>query len=1825
MLSELVEAVLREVRDDILDLAARKSRNLSPWFEENDARLRVVANMIERVASASRGASASLVAEQTLATMRRVITARLPDEAAWFDRNQGILSRITEDLADRLLATAPSIVSAEESSLPPDLRSAADRTAANIRAMLIVARGTAVLPEERDILRQYSGWGGLSLKGLENRLPPEWLPEKRALIHEYYTPTIVARSIAESLRPRLLNLTREEGTVTALEPSAGIGRFVEALSGDGFDAVRWYACEYSRISGQLLAALRPDVDVYIGPLERWLQDHAELQGEIDLVVSNPPYGERGAALYKDPDKFYQEPRAYAYQLRRTLDWLRPGGIGVYLVPAGFMTGLSAAFIELRRKVLRRHHLMAAFRLPSETEDGKSLFPGALLVTDVLYFRARGGELADVIEEDKYILEGRYFKEHPAHILGTEAGREEDEDDHTSKPRWGYQVRGNFERIPAFEERPLCRDCTLTPYLVAKPKRPAVVLSESVREALQLARRTSQYLAEIARGESDALKRAAALHADLKEALLAWHQQPSELKIPVAAMVAQVPELQPLFSAISESGLLPSIDSAPVYVPRFGGSADDITSQANFLYGQRRAMTFAEFSDFHRSLGGTQSDEQIRANMIGGGFCFDEAQVIPERDYYTGALWERYDRARAAAEHGDTQASAQAARLLQSIAPATFAEIQVEPRLGWLPLSVIGGFCNHSLKRYADDSARYQFERRGSLLTLEGVEYADIANYGKPLQQILGYLNHDMTFFRPKVEENEDLEQKRQALAQHYRDDFVNWLEDQPEHQAAVVERFNRLFRGWVPPTFPQDELEIPRWNPQYPLYPYQNAGVRRLNANHGGGLFYDVGLGKTRTICAAVALARQQGWARRAVIVVPGSVIWNWVAELERVLPDFRIVIIGSKKKIVARGPRKGQIESETDSPRERADKWQRFKAGLYDVALITYSTLPRTRMRIESILPLVRENAAIQREIGFQQRSIETRIRVLEKKKARGKLTGKQKEELEKLSKIYGDSKLSERREAIKAEKEEAFAERVLTLPESQEHDPGIFWEDLGIDWIAFDESHIGKNLWTVGAREGGEPRFLGAPQEGSDIAWQMFFRAYLVRKNAGGSGVHLADATPAKNSPLEFLSLLSFIDDQVWMRLGIADPEQYLTQYLKIETKLIQDTNLEPAELPCVVGFQNLDQFREVLFRYGEFRTAKQVGLKIPEPKVVRIEVDMDAAQEAKYDRYLKEYQNALSSTSFNPDSRFKALGLLQRMALVAVHAELDDGPGGPDGGTQVEAEAPEGSEAAALANEALGDAVGIFNARNAEADEEDESDEEDEGSQRKGRKSKPKKRGWTFATAALASSYASPKLDKIAELIGQRRDCGHIVFLENNATHYWLKQRLVAIGIPAERIAILNGETAQNTLVRQRIAEGFTADDALYDVVIANRIAYEGLNLQTRTCAIYHGDLPWEPATLQQRNGRGQRQGNRYDVIHIYYILSKRSMDMARFQLIHGKREWMAALIESAASETNNPAAQTDMSPEDWLMYLSRDKDLTEKLLQAKRAKQEEEQQNRQRKLAWAMVRAIAIRHRELQNADIFQRTRLTEEIGKHLDELSGVDANVWPWKFIGPHVAMNPTLSFAPANEGAIWQGGKYRRLNVQGDTIDAAEFGRVIYVPRMAIGYREGESVMWEEIPPEVAQRKWSYTRPTEWQQPWPALEDELRKPMRDFVWKLRNEGVWVYRDARFDLATDSFVEGVWRHYGAEIITALTASQSAYQLRMPLVSASGLAIGSGSVPKEGERVIPFTEAGYQEFLVLGRESALKWSELESIAEWWWGRHIPRNLLAGKQAESEQQAA
>jgi hypothetical protein len=69
-------------------------------------------------------------------------------------------------------------------------------------------------------------------------------------------------------------------------------------------------------------------------------------------------------------------------MRRCLDLLVPRGLGVFVIPSGFLTGAQNR--KLRERVLLRHHLEVAFRLPSETTTGKDLFPGAHNVVDVLW-------------------------------------------------------------------------------------------------------------------------------------------------------------------------------------------------------------------------------------------------------------------------------------------------------------------------------------------------------------------------------------------------------------------------------------------------------------------------------------------------------------------------------------------------------------------------------------------------------------------------------------------------------------------------------------------------------------------------------------------------------------------------------------------------------------------------------------------------------------------------------------------------------------------------------------------------------------------------------------------------------------------------------------------------------------------------------------------------------------------------------------------------------------------------------------------------------------------------------------------------------------------------------------------------------------------------------------------------------------------------------------------------------------------------------------------------------------------------------------------------
>lgn len=75
--------------------------------------------------------------------------------------------------------------------------------------------------------------------------------------------------------------------------------------------------------------------------------------------------------------------------------------------------------------------------------------------------------------------------------------------------------------------------------------------------------------------------------------------------------------------------------------------------------------------------------------------------------------------------------------------------------------------------------------------------------------------------------------------------------------------------------------------------------------------------------------------------------------------------------------------------------------------------------------------------------------------------------------------------------------------------------------------------------------------------------------------------------------------------------------------------------------------------------------------------------------------------------------------------------------------------------------------------------------------------------------------------------------------------------------------------------------------------------GLNVQERVVAMHHLDIPWKPSELEQRNGRGARQGNVIAKLHYnnevknYIYAVEQSLDNYKFNLLKNKQTFISQM--------------------------------------------------------------------------------------------------------------------------------------------------------------------------------------------------------------------------------------------------------------------------------------------------------------------------------------------
>lgn len=185
--------------------------------------------------------------------------------------------------------------------------------------------------------------------------------------------------------------------------------------------------------------------------------------------------------------------------------------------------------------------------------------------------------------------------------------------------------------------------------------------------------------------------------------------------------------------------------------------------------------------------------------------------------------------------------------------------------------------------------------------------------------------------------------------------------------------------------------------------------------------------------------------------------------------------------------------------------------------------------------------------------------------------------------------------------------------------------------------------------------------------------------------------------------------------------------------------------------------------------------------------------------------------------------------------------------------------------------------------------------------------------------------------------------IIFCDHLFLHSKIKRLLTKqAGIAAGKIAIITGQINNEPDQMIDVQDGFNAagDDNKYQIIIANKKAEVGINLQKGTQAIHHLTTGWTPDSLEQRNGRGARQGNKTDKVAIFYYDADGTFDEFKRAMINKKDEWINSVLKDDGKNTIKVSGNISREEQDALMRAGSSKEAMREYQENRQQKEDEQ---------------------------------------------------------------------------------------------------------------------------------------------------------------------------------------------------------------------------------------------------------------------------------------------
>lgn len=1329
----------------------------------------------------------------------------------------------------------------------------------------VETEGRFATPEEQDCLAHYCGWGGLfkafddqdvkwskEYKELKELLTEEEYASARSTVNDaFYTDPDVAAAVGQIL----VNCGYTEGNL--LEPSMGVGHIIGSLPAE--QNFKRYGVEIDSISGRIAKLLYPNMEIQI----KGYQNTTYSDGFFDCAIGNVPFGN-----YKPYDQKYNKHnfKIHDYFFAKTIDQVRPGGLVVFITSTGT---LDKANSNVRRYIGERAELIGAIRLPNTAFKNLA---GTEVATDILVMRRR--EYPVALDEtwyhlgytDEEIPVNEYFRDHPEMCLGKmqyDIGRFGPESKYTTCVPDNKDFKEKLQEIVQRFSPDIYRE----PNQVSEkedsiPADPSVSNHTlTVIDGKVYYRDNSQMIEKkYTPVNVKKVKEYISLHKIARHVIQIQYEGCSDEELKLAQ--SELNETYDKF--VKENGYISAASNAKIFgiddnysfLNSFEEKLEDGTARKTDIFTKRTINPVHEITEVENAF------DALRVSLTQNGKV--------DINFMLGIYSPDLSSIDTSEMNADEIYAAKRNILVQELHHVIYLDpAEYDPDnldAGW-----------HTADDYLSGNVR---EKAKKAIEMSGDETMG-ATFMDNAERLQSVIPEDIPYT--------DIEVK---LGSSWVDpeDYAEFM-----FETFHIAPFDRNTYRWIrsditkyvgikliPGTM---EYRVTgqskcKWN----AYCNSVFGTEKMNAaailertlNFKQVTVYVPGTQSKEVDREATMLAREmqekiklefKDWfwrdeERREKYERKYNDMFNSVKlrEYDGSFLEFpgmnaNISLKQHQKNAIARILLGGNTllahcVGAGKSYEMIAAVMEQKRLGLANKPLIIVPKAIVSQMESEFMRLYPSANILAVKDKDFDKKNRQkfiariatgdydcvimshSQFEMIPLTQEREIVYKKQ--EIDELQVYLRDMKDAKGDSWSVKRIEDAIKKREEELNKLMDvpRDNTICFEQLGVDALYVDEAHNFKNMAIFSKIN----NVAGIPTASSKKAFDMRMKCRYINEISGGKGLAFATGTPVSNTMAEMFVMQSFLQPERLKELGINVFDAWLGSFGEIQASLELKVAGNGYKVKNrVKNFQNVPELMTIFKEVADIQTADMLDLPVPKLRTgqpIVVECEMDDAQTEILESLI-ERADALESGGVDP-SVDNMLKLTNEAKLLGTDAKLLD-PDAPDN--------PQGK---------------LFRCAETVYKEYEEHN-----------------RDGKIGCQLVFSDMGTPKADGTFDVYNT------------------VKSYLIDLGIPKEEIAFIHD--AKNDAERQEIFRKTNAGQIKVLFGSTDKCG-TGVNVQTHLVAMHHIDCPWKPSAIEQRNGRGIRQGNENEEIAVYHYITKGSFDAYSWSLVENKQKFISQIMTS-----------------------------------------------------------------------------------------------------------------------------------------------------------------------------------------------------------------------------------------------------------------------------------------------------------------------------------------